>query len=88
MINIEVQKNNNESATNLLKRFTKRVQGAGILNRVRSLRYSKRAESKYVRKKRTMKSLKRRARTPENGQNLAKLPNTILANVRDILTLK
>ncbi len=61
MINIEVQKNNNESATNLLKRFTKRVQGAGILNRVRGLRYSKRTESKYVRKKRTMKSLKRRA---------------------------
>lgn len=61
MINIEVQKNNNESPTNLLKRFTKRVQGAGILNRVRGLRYAKRAESKYVRKKRTMKSLKRRS---------------------------
>ncbi|MBX4198455.1 hypothetical protein KW782_03925 [Candidatus Parcubacteria bacterium] len=61
MINIEVQKNSNESAPNLLKRFTKRVQGSGILNRVRSLRYSQRAESRYVRKKRTMKSIKRRS---------------------------
>ncbi len=60
MINVEVQKNNNENALTLLKRFTKRVQGAGILNRVRGLRYSKRAESRYVRKKKALKSLERR----------------------------
>jgi ribosomal protein S21 len=60
MINVEVQKNNNENAVTLLKRFTKRVQGAGILNRVRGLRYSKRSESRYVRKKRALKSLERR----------------------------
>jgi len=60
MINVEVQKNNNENAVNLLKRFTKRVQGAGILNRVRKLRYSKRTESRYVRKKRTLKSIRRK----------------------------
>jgi ribosomal protein S21 len=57
MINVEVQRNNNEGATNVLRRFTKRVQGSGILNKVRSLRYSKRAESRYVRKKRTLKGL-------------------------------
>jgi ribosomal protein S21 len=60
MINVEVNKTGTENALNVLKRFTKRVQGAGILNRVRSLRYSKRSESRYVRKKRTLKSLKRR----------------------------
>lgn len=60
MINVEVQRNSSESAPNVLKRFTKRVQGAGILVRVRSLRYSKRAESRYVRKKKTLKGLKRR----------------------------
>ncbi|MDQ3014573.1 MAG: hypothetical protein M3Q73_01770 [bacterium] len=69
MINIEVQKNNNENAVNLIKRFTKRVQGAGILNRVRSLRYAKRAESKYVRKKQTMKVIKRK----EAHQKLVKM---------------
>lgn len=61
MINVEVQKNNNENATNVLKRFTKRVQGSGVLMRVRSLRYAARAESKYVRKKKTLKGLRRRA---------------------------
>ncbi len=60
MINVEVQKNTNENATNVLKRFTKRVQGAGILTRVRSLRYAKRDESRYVRKKKTLKTLRRR----------------------------
>lgn len=60
MINVEVQKNASENPLNVLKRFTKRVQGAGILPRVRSLRYSKRAESRYVRKKRALKGLKRR----------------------------
>ncbi len=60
MINVEVQKNNNETPVNVLRRFTKRVQGSGVLNRVRSLRYSERIASKYVRKKRTLKSLRRK----------------------------
>ncbi len=60
MINVEIQKNSNENAINVLKRFTKRVQGAGILNRVRSLRYAKRDESRYVRKKKTLKTIRRR----------------------------
>lgn len=58
--NVEVQRNNNESAPNILKRFTKRVQGSGVLNRVRSLRYAKRDESRYVRKKKTLKAIRRR----------------------------
>jgi ribosomal protein S21 len=60
MINVEVQRTNNENPVNVIKRFTRRVQGAGILSRVRSLRYSKRSESRYVRKKRALKSLDRR----------------------------
>ncbi len=60
MINVEVERNSSESATNVLKRFTKRVQGAGVLNRVRKLRYAKRAISPYVKKKRTLKVIKRR----------------------------
>lgn len=60
MINVEVQKNPSENPINVLKRFTRKVQGAGILPKVRSLRYSKRAESKYVKKKHALKSLKAR----------------------------
>ena len=69
MINVEIQRNNNESAANVIKRFTKRVQGSGVLNRVRGLRYSKRSESPYVKKKRTLKTLKRR----KNHETLVKL---------------
>jgi len=69
MINAEVEKNANESNVNLIKRFTRKVQGAGILPRVRSIRYAKRVQSKYVRKKMAMKALRRR----EEVQELIKL---------------
>ena len=60
MINIEVEKNNNENNLSLLRRFTKRVQGAGILPRVRSIRYQTRKLSAYKTKMKTMKSIKRK----------------------------
>jgi len=62
-INVEVQKSNNENPTSLIRRFTKKVQEAGVLNKVRSLRYSSRNESSYVRKKKTLKVLRRREET-------------------------
>jgi ribosomal protein S21 len=68
-VNIEVEKNSGESNSSVLKRFTRRVQGAGILNRVRGLRYSERAPSKYVKKKFALKALRRR----EEVQKLIKL---------------
>jgi ribosomal protein S21 len=46
-INIEIEKNNNESNASMLRRFTKKVQGSGILPRVRSIRYSGRTLSPY-----------------------------------------
>ncbi len=61
MINVEVQKTGTENPMGVLKRFTRRVQGAGILPRVRGIRYAKRAESRYVRKKRALKVLSRRS---------------------------
>ncbi|MEI8339745.1 MAG: hypothetical protein WCF94_03710 [bacterium] len=60
--NVEVSKNNNENSTSLLRRFTKRVQGSGILPRVRSLRYSERVLSHYKVK---AKKLERIARKTE-----------------------
>jgi ribosomal protein S21 len=65
MINAEVVKTGNENNLNLIRRFTKRVQGAGILPRVRSIRYSSRKASEYVKKKKTLKVLKRRAEVNE-----------------------
>ena len=41
--------------------FTKKVQGAGILPRVRSLRYNQRELSSYKAKMKPLKSIKRKA---------------------------
>ncbi len=60
MINAEVIKSNNENDTNIIRRFTKKVRNAGILPRVRSIRYHKRAISKYIKKKGTLSKIKKR----------------------------
>ncbi len=64
-LNIEVEKNANENAINLIKRFTRRVQGSGILPRVRSIRYTERQPSKYVKKKRALKSIQNKEKITE-----------------------
>ena len=58
--NVEVVKTGNENSMGVLRRFTKRVQSAGILPRVRSLRYKDRNQSPYKRKVATLKKLARR----------------------------
>lgn len=65
MINIEVSRNNNENNTSLIRRFTKRVQGSGVLPRVRSLRYATRVLSHYKTKMKTLKSINRKAEIME-----------------------
>ena len=60
MINVEVTKNSNENNASVLRRFTKRVQGSGVLPRVRGLRYSSRVLSYYKTKMKTLKTLKKR----------------------------
>ncbi len=63
--NVEVVKGGNENNLNLIRRFTKKVQGSGVLPRVRSIRYSTRKMSEYVKKKKTLKVLKRREEITE-----------------------
>ncbi len=59
--NVEVTKLGTENNLTLIRKFTKRVQGSGILSRVRSDRYSKRALSEFVKKKQTLKRIKRKS---------------------------
>jgi len=49
--NAEVSKNDGESTINLIRRFSKRVQGAGVINRIRGNRYYLRSKSKLVQRK-------------------------------------
>ena len=53
-VNIEVTKGPNENNLSVLRRFTKRVQAAGVLPRVRSKRYSERTPSENTRRAKTL----------------------------------
>ncbi len=65
MINAEVTKNGNENNVNLIRRFTKKVQGSGVLPRVRGIRYATRKLSPYVKKKKALKSLRKKEEIAE-----------------------
>ncbi len=56
-INVQVEKNNNESSANVIRRFTKRVQGSGILRKVRDGRYYSREKSDNVNRMAKLKKL-------------------------------
>lgn len=56
-INVEVEKNNNESSANVIRRFTKRVQGAGVVPKVRGARYFSRTKSRNVQRFAKLKKL-------------------------------
>lgn len=73
MINIEVEKNSNESNASVLRRFTKKVQGSGVLPRVRSIRYSGRKLSPYKVKMARLSSLSKKAEI----ENLIKMGKII-----------
>lgn len=64
-INAEVQKNENETPVNLIRRFSKRVQGSGLIQEMRGRRYHSRDKSRLVRRKLTLKVLKRREEITE-----------------------
>ena len=61
MIRIEVVKQDTESTGGLVRRFTKKMQAAAILRRVKSQRFFERPRSEFVRKKNALRRLARRA---------------------------
>ena len=65
MINVEIKKHGTENSLGILRRFTKKVQGSGVLPKVRSKRYNERSLSKYKTKVKTLNSLKRKAEVQE-----------------------
>ena len=64
-INVEIIRNGTENSIGVIRRFTKKVQGSGILPRVRSIRYNQRELSAYKTKMKTLKSLNRKAEIAE-----------------------
>ena len=60
MVNVEVSKMGNESPLAVIRKFSRRVQGTGLIQLTRKRRYYERATSKAVAKKRALKRIKRR----------------------------
>lgn len=67
--NVQVEKNTNESSANVIRRFTKRMQGSGIIPRMRGERYFSRIKSSNVRKFARLKKLAKK----EEYEKLLKL---------------
>ena len=65
MINCEVTRNPGENAMGVLRRFSRKVQGSGVIPRVRSLRSSTRVQSPYKVKQRALTLIARRAAMAE-----------------------
>ncbi len=57
---IEVKKNPNENNASILRRFSRRIQESGVIQKVKGSRYNERKESKLKVKKSTLKRLERR----------------------------
>jgi ribosomal protein S21 len=74
MLNVEVKAKENESTTNLLRRFSRKVNSSGILRRKRSLKTRKRDVSKNVRKQQKVQALEKRDQV-EKMIKLGKLPD-------------
>lgn len=62
---VEVQRGKNESSTALIRRFTRRAQGLGLVREIRNRRYWQRTKSKNVGLKRALISKVRREKYNE-----------------------
>ncbi len=61
MINVELKKNEHENATNLIRRFTRKIQESGIIIKVKKNRYNERPMSKLSEKVVAIRRIARRA---------------------------
>lgn len=84
-INAEVVKNEGETAVNLIRRFSKRVQGVGLIQKMRKRRYYTRVKSQKVQRKHALKVIKRREEIQElikMGKLVERLPGERRPNKR------
>lgn len=65
VVQAEVTKNDGENDINLIRRFSKRVQGAGLVMRMRRRRYHARVKSRNVNRAHALKVIARRQHVQE-----------------------
>lgn len=73
MANVAIEKTGGENNASVMRRFTKRVQSAKIVQKVRGMRYYERDKSRTMRRKSTLKMLGKREKIVELAK-LGKLP--------------
>jgi ribosomal protein S21 len=62
---VEVRRGKNESSASLIRRFTRRAQGLGLVREMRKRRYYERVKSSNVGHKRALISIARRSKYQE-----------------------
>ena len=60
-INVYINKTNNETTVNTIRRFTRKVQESGVLRYAKSLNYYTRPLSGALKKKRRLKAIAKKA---------------------------
>jgi ribosomal protein S21 len=59
--NVQVTKRDNENATSALKRFTNQVRSAGVVQKLKSLKFQERQPSDLKRKQQALRRIEKRA---------------------------
>ncbi len=59
MITASVAKNSSENSASLIRRFSKRVQGSGVIRRAKSIRYHARTLSKMKKRASALRRIER-----------------------------
>ena len=75
MITVEVTRDQSESSSSVIRRFSKKVLGASIIKKAKSLKSRERVVSHYKKKKATLKRINRRAEI-ERLKKLGKIATT------------
>ncbi len=80
-VRVEVRRGKNESSASLIRRFSRRAQGLGLVREMRNRRYYERIKSKNVYHKRALIRGERRAKFSEDVK-LGKIDLVALAASR------
>ncbi len=64
-VNVSVARHGSENSMSLIRRFSKRVQGAGIVRKVKSIRYKSRNQSRTRRRASALRRITKRDKNAE-----------------------
>lgn len=75
MINADIQRHGNENVAGLMRRFSRKIQGAGVVKKVRALRYYVKPPSETQTKKDALTRIARTEKYRELVKQGREIPN-------------